>query len=428
MAEHTSGSHPDLTGQMASSSGVHHPVMLTEEYKKSISKHMALVALMDKTGHQVLQVNGQRKYGGPPPEWEGPAPGIECEVFVGRIPRDMFEDELVPLFNTAGTIYELRLMMEFNGDNRGYAFVLYTKKEEALRAFRTLHHRKVRPGKFLAVCPSRNNCRLLLGNIPTLKSKEEILEEVTKVTEGLQDVIVYPSATSKNRGFALLLYPTHKEAAFARKELIGMRLWGKTLWVNWAKPNDRKEAEIPQANVGQALYNPSPSSTAETLQREEMEPVGAGAMGGNYGTTIGGHIVEGVDSTNPPSFQWTFRPISGPAYGNLPVTSVLPVMTKSYTWLAQLQRDQITSAVSLLELYCGLHNLPPPQYNLYSLPDQGGKLWLVYEVVMLLTHSSFLPRRLCARLDDAKKMAALNALWNLDSVFAREWPHITSLG
>ncbi|XP_077567906.1 uncharacterized protein LOC144192936 [Stigmatopora nigra] len=128
----------------------------------------------------------------------------------------------------------------------------------------------------------------------------------------------------------------------------------------------------------QALYNPSPSSTAETLQREEMEPVGAGAVGGNYGTTIGGHIVEGVDSTNPPSFQWTFRPISGPAYGNLPVTSVLPVMTKSYTWLAQLQPDQITSAVSLLELYCGLHSLPPPQYNFYSLPDQGGKLWLVY--------------------------------------------------
>ncbi|XP_077565535.1 putative RNA-binding protein 46 [Stigmatopora nigra] len=411
MAEQTNGSHQDLTRQMASSSGVHHPVMLTEKYKTSISKNKK-----------------QRKYGGPPAEWEGPAPGIECEVFVGCIPRDMFEDELVPLFNTAGTIYELRLMMQLNGDNRGYAFVLYTKKEEALRAVRMLHHRKVAPGKFLAVYPSRNNCHLLLENIPTHKSKAEIMEEVTKVTDGLQDVIVPPSGTDKNQGFALLLYPTHKEAAFARRDLIGMRLWGKNRWVNWPKPNYRKEAQIPKANVGQALYNPSPSLTAKTLQREEMEPIGAGAVGGNYGTTIGGHIREGVDSTNPPSPQWSFRPISGPVYSNHPVTPLFPGMKISYTGLPQLQRDQITSAVSLLELYCGLHNLPPPQYNLYSLLDPRGNLWLVYQVVMPLTSNRILPAFLCGWLDDAKNIAALNTLWSLDPAFARDWPHITSLG
>ncbi|XP_077565552.1 putative RNA-binding protein 46 [Stigmatopora nigra] len=173
----------------------------------------------------------------------------------------------------------------------------------------------------------------------------------------------------------------------------GMRLWGKNPWVNWAKPKNSKEAKIRPANVGQALYNPSPSSTAETLQRE-MEPIEA-------------------------------------VYSNLPVTPVLPGMkmsplfpgmTLSHTGLPQLQRYQITSAVSLLELYCGLHNLPPPQYSLYSLPDERGNLWPVYEVVMPLTHSRFLPHRFCARLDDA-----LNALWNLDPVFARDWPHITSV-
>ncbi|XP_077451442.1 uncharacterized protein LOC144075006 [Stigmatopora argus] len=111
-----------------------------------------------------------------------------------------------------------------------------------------------------------------------------------------------------------------------------------------------------------------------------MEPVGAGAVGGNYGTTIGGHIVEGLDSTDPPSSHSSFRPISGTAYGNQLVTPLRPGMISSYTTgLPQLQRGQITSAVSLLELYCGLHNLPPPQYNLFSLLDQGGKLWLVYE-------------------------------------------------
>lgn len=63
-----------------------------------------------------------------PADWEGPPPPRGCEVFVGKIPRDMYEDELVPLFDKAGKIYEFRLMMEFSGANRGYAFVTYTKR------------------------------------------------------------------------------------------------------------------------------------------------------------------------------------------------------------------------------------------------------------------------------------------------------------
>lgn len=61
-------------------------------------------------------------------DWEGPPPPRGCEVFVGKIPRDMYEDELVPLFEKAGRLYEFRLMMEFSGENRGYAFVTYTNR------------------------------------------------------------------------------------------------------------------------------------------------------------------------------------------------------------------------------------------------------------------------------------------------------------
>lgn len=43
-----------------------------------------------------LQENGQRRYGGPPPGWEGPPPERGSEIFVGKLPRDLFEDELVP--------------------------------------------------------------------------------------------------------------------------------------------------------------------------------------------------------------------------------------------------------------------------------------------------------------------------------------------
>ncbi|PNJ30889.1 RBM47 isoform 10, partial [Pongo abelii] len=104
----------------------------------------ALLALMERTGYSMVQENGQRKYGGPPPGWEGPHPQRGCEVFVGKIPRDVYEDELVPVFEAVGRIYELRLMMDFDGKNRGYAFVMYCHKHEAKRAVRELNNYEIR--------------------------------------------------------------------------------------------------------------------------------------------------------------------------------------------------------------------------------------------------------------------------------------------
>lgn len=80
---------------------------------------------------------GQRKYGGPPPNWELAPPGNGCEVFCGKIPKDMYEDELIPLFEKCGTIWDLRLMMDpMTGTNRGYAFITFTGREAAYNAVR----------------------------------------------------------------------------------------------------------------------------------------------------------------------------------------------------------------------------------------------------------------------------------------------------
>ena len=57
------------------------------------------------------------------------------KIFVGKIPRDLFEDELVPLFEKAGSIWDLRLMMDpLSGMNRGYAFVTFCNKDAAQEA------------------------------------------------------------------------------------------------------------------------------------------------------------------------------------------------------------------------------------------------------------------------------------------------------
>jgi len=60
---------------------------------------------------------------------------VWSQIFVGKIPRDLFEDELVPLFEKAGPIWDLRLMMDpLSGMNRGYAFLTFCTKEAAQEA------------------------------------------------------------------------------------------------------------------------------------------------------------------------------------------------------------------------------------------------------------------------------------------------------
>lgn len=47
----------------------------------------------------------------------------------------MYEDELIPLFEKCGPIWDLRLMMDpMTGTNRGYAFVTFTNRDSALNA------------------------------------------------------------------------------------------------------------------------------------------------------------------------------------------------------------------------------------------------------------------------------------------------------
>jgi len=173
-----------------------------------------------------------------------------CQVFVGKIPRDCFEDELVPVLEESGRIYDFRLMVDpLTGQNRGYGFCTYSTKEEAQDAMKKLDTKEIRPGRRLGVCLSVANNRLFVGSIPKTKNKEEIFEEFTKITAGLTDVIVYMSAENKtrNRGFAFLEYESHQAASLARRRLASgrVKVWGNiVVTVDWADPQEEPDADV----------------------------------------------------------------------------------------------------------------------------------------------------------------------------------------
>ncbi|ALC46706.1 CG17838 [Drosophila busckii] len=204
--------------------------------------------ILERTGYTLDVTTGQRKYGGPPPNWEGNVPGNGCEVFCGKIPKDMFEDELIPLFENCGTIWDLRLMMDpMTGTNRGYAFVTFTNREAAVNAVRQLDNHEIKPGKCLKINISVPNLRLFVGNIPKSKGKDEILEEFGKLTAGLYEVIIYssPDDKKKNRGFCFLEYDSHKAASLAKRRLGTGRIkvWGCDIIVDWADPQEEPDEQ-----------------------------------------------------------------------------------------------------------------------------------------------------------------------------------------
>ncbi|KAJ8333185.1 hypothetical protein SKAU_G00420810 [Synaphobranchus kaupii] len=208
-------------------------------------------ALLERTGYTLDVTTGQRKYGGPPPEelYSGLQPGVGTEVFVGKIPRDLYEDELVPLFEKAGPIWDLRLMMDpLSGQNRGYAFITFCNKDAAQEAVKLCDNYEIRSGKYLGVCISVANNRLFVGSIPKNKTRDSILEDFSKVTEGLMEVILYhqPDDKKKNRGFCFLEYEDHKSAAQARRRLMSgkVKVWGNPVTVEWADPVEEPDPEV----------------------------------------------------------------------------------------------------------------------------------------------------------------------------------------
>ncbi|KAG7224193.1 hypothetical protein INR49_019928 [Caranx melampygus] len=191
-------------------------------------------ALLERTGYTLDVTTGQRKYGGPhqSPPTQGHSPPLVLRyktcIFVGKIPRDLFEDELVPLFEKAGPIWDLRLMMDpLSGLNRGYAFVTFCTKEAA--------------------------------------------QQAVKLVKGLNDVILYhqPDDKKKNRGFCFLEYEDHKTAAQARRRLMSgkVKVWGNVVTVEWADPIEDPDPEVMAKVKVLFVRNLASTVTEEILEK-----------------------------------------------------------------------------------------------------------------------------------------------------------------
>lgn len=115
-----------------------------------------------------------------------PVPGDDCEIFCSNIPINVLEEELIPLFERYGKIWELRLMMSVRNPKRnaGFAFVRFTSNTSANEATEKLNNYEIVPGKLLAVRLSQPNLSLFVGNIHRGLTREQIHEKISNRTSG----------------------------------------------------------------------------------------------------------------------------------------------------------------------------------------------------------------------------------------------------
>uniref|UniRef100_A0A1I8JLW5 RRM domain-containing protein n=2 Tax=Macrostomum lignano TaxID=282301 RepID=A0A1I8JLW5_9PLAT len=202
------------------------------------------------------------------------------EVFVGHLPRGMYEDQLYELFSSVGNVCDVRVMVDPNtGCGRGFGFVCYANKEDAAAAVEKFNGYEAATRRHLQVNITNPNLRLFVGNVPKTKSREELLADFQSHLDGVVDVIVtaptgpnggggVPGVPRKNRGFCFVEFKKHSAASAARRRLQRQpRVWpaAADVWVDWADPLEEPDPAALETVRAVYVRGISPSVTEQQL-------------------------------------------------------------------------------------------------------------------------------------------------------------------
>lgn len=247
------------------------------------TRNSKIEAILARTGYPLSVTSQQRVYG-PPPGREDEKLPAGVQVHVGKLSYAVLEDALIEVFEQAGDIYELRLMMDPKTEkNKGFAFVTFCSKEAAENAVKMFNNYSIN-GKSVTVCIASPNNTLFVGSIPKSKTREDIHEAFSQEVSGIVDVIAQPAVkklgcTDKNRGFCFLNFEDYKSAAAARQLLrsgkLAIKAWTdyKGYTCDWADPVEDISEEV-MATVKTLFIKNLSESITEDMLRDRFSTYG----------------------------------------------------------------------------------------------------------------------------------------------------------
>uniref|UniRef100_A0A8C2X0V8 DND microRNA-mediated repression inhibitor 1 n=1 Tax=Cyclopterus lumpus TaxID=8103 RepID=A0A8C2X0V8_CYCLU len=322
----------------------------------NLERVQALETWLKSTNTKLTQINGQRKYGGPPEVWYGPTPGARCEVFISQIPRDTYEDLLIPLFSSVGPLWEFRLMMNFSGQNRGFAYGKYDSPAAANEAIRLLHGHMLEPDFRLSVRRSTEKRHLCIGDLPAITRQEDLLKVLRVMADGVERVSLKAGPGIEGVS-AIVAFSSHHAASMAKKVLVEAfkKQFALNISIKWqstVKPS--LDEQLSPHKPSKSLL-PSPLKPPRHSQPSALPPRMA----------------------RPPPVPLGFcRAVGGPTVPQYP-----PSSSTSSSQRHLVSTAPSPSPAALLRELCEATAVGPPLYEIcYSHSGPDGFLYFTYKV------------------------------------------------
>ncbi|XP_035904180.1 APOBEC1 complementation factor-like [Anopheles stephensi] len=103
----------------------------------------------------------------------------ELEIYVRGIPRNFGPDELIPVFSRAGLVHSIRLFMDYNQSNRGFAYVSYVNSLDIGNAMLMLNGVQIAVNHTLQLHHCRDPRTFFICNVTNHFTRRKIYQAVS---------------------------------------------------------------------------------------------------------------------------------------------------------------------------------------------------------------------------------------------------------
>lgn len=214
----------------------------------------------------IVQTNGVRVWTNPFSNIKFVVPKGNIEIFITGLPEHLTEIDILPHFERFGPIYQFRLLIDYNGENRGFSYLTYFYNKSAFECMDCMGYFLITPGIMIEVARSEERSHLIAMNIPSQVNDEDIEREFRLLYHQAEKVFVKREA--KEICKAILAFPDH-ESALAAKRWSGVgtvHLWGRNIKIFWAKNQQIEDLKEMDEDVKHVLIHNVP----EYLDVEEF--------------------------------------------------------------------------------------------------------------------------------------------------------------